>query len=88
MGSIALPDWLRRFQPGGDVTLAVGVGLLLAVLVVPLPTLLLDAGLALSITLAVLVLILPCTSPCCLSTLPLWIWAFTGLRRVPYDEWT
>jgi flagellar biosynthesis protein FlhA len=56
MGSIAVPDWLRRLQPGGDVTLAVGVGMLLAVLVVPLPTLLLDAGLALSITLAVLVL--------------------------------
>ncbi|MDN3566345.1 flagellar biosynthesis protein FlhA [Paeniroseomonas aquatica] len=56
MGGIAVPGWLRRLQPGGDVTLAVGVGVLLAVLVVPLPTLLLDAGLALSITLAVLVL--------------------------------
>ena len=56
MGGIALPAWLGRLQPGGDITLAVGVVLLLAVLVVPLPTLLLDAGLALSITVAVLVL--------------------------------
>ncbi|WP_052389333.1 flagellar biosynthesis protein FlhA [Belnapia moabensis] len=56
MGSIVLPAWLGRLQPGGDVTLAVGVALLLAVLVVPLPTLLLDAGLALSITVSVLVL--------------------------------
>ncbi|SDB37114.1 flagellar biosynthesis protein FlhA [Belnapia rosea] len=56
MGGIALPAWLHRLQPGGDITLAIGVGLLLAVLVVPLPTLLLDAGLALSITLSVLVL--------------------------------
>jgi flagellar biosynthesis protein FlhA len=44
MGNIALPGWLRRMQPGGDVTLAIGVGMLLTVLVVPLPTLLLDAG--------------------------------------------
>src|SRR5687767_10599226 len=56
MDTAALSAWLRRFQPGGDVTLAVGVGMLLAVLVVPLPVLLLDAGLALSITLSVLVL--------------------------------
>ncbi len=56
MGGIAMPAWLGRLQPGGDITLAVGVGLLLAVLVVPLPTLLLDAGLALSITVSVLVL--------------------------------
>src|SRR4051812_4065075 len=56
MGDFALPGWLRRMQPGGDVILAIGVAMLLAVLVVPLPTLLLDAGLALSITIAVLVL--------------------------------
>ncbi len=56
MGNLALPGWLRRMQPGGDVTLAIGVGMLLTVLVVPLPTLLLDAGLAISITVSVLVL--------------------------------
>ncbi|TDH57879.1 flagellar biosynthesis protein FlhA [Dankookia rubra] len=56
MGSIALPGWLREIRMGGDVALALGVALLLAVLVVPLPTLLLDAALALSITLSVLIL--------------------------------
>ncbi|HEX8374570.1 MAG TPA: FHIPEP family type III secretion protein, partial [Geminicoccaceae bacterium] len=56
MGSIALPGWLREFRMGGDVALALGVALLLAVLVVPLPVLLLDAALALSITLSVLIL--------------------------------
>src|SRR5215218_10706266 len=56
MGGIALPSWLGRVRPGGDVALALGVALLLAVLVVPLPVLLLDAALALSITLSVLIL--------------------------------
>src|SRR4051812_8306529 len=56
IGGIALPDWLRRAQPGGDVVLALGVALLLAVLVVPLPTLLLDGALAISITISVLIL--------------------------------
>ncbi len=56
MGSIALPGWLRRAQPGNDMTLALGVGALLVVLVVPLPTVLLDASLAISITVSVLVL--------------------------------
>src|SRR5919199_1786307 len=56
MGAIALPGWMREVRLGGDVALALGVTLLLAVLVVPLPVLLLDAALALSITLSVLVL--------------------------------
>jgi len=47
---------LRRYAPGSDVGLALGMLALLAVLVVPLPTMLLDVGLALSITGAVLVL--------------------------------
>src|ERR1039458_8741089 len=47
---------VRRFAPGSDVGLALGVVALLSVLVLPLPTLLLDLGLALSITSAVLVL--------------------------------
>ncbi len=47
---------LRRYAPGSDVGLAFGVVLLLAVLVLPLPTLLLDLGLATSLTAAVLVL--------------------------------
>ena len=63
-----LPDLLSRLQPGpfgqrvlswtpgSDVGLALGMIALLAVLVVPLPTVLLDVGLALSITASVLVL--------------------------------
>ena len=46
----------RKYAPGSDVGLAFGVGMLLAVLVIPLPTILLDMGLALSITASVLVL--------------------------------
>ncbi len=46
----------RRFTPGTDVGLALGVVALLSVLVLPLPPMLLDLGLALSITGAVLVL--------------------------------
>jgi len=47
---------LRRFAPGSDVGLALGVIMLLAVLMLPLPPMLLDVGLAISITAAVLVL--------------------------------
>jgi flagellar biosynthesis protein FlhA len=47
---------LRQFAPGSDVGLALGVVALLSVLILPLPTMLLDLGLALSITAAVLVL--------------------------------
>jgi flagellar biosynthesis protein FlhA len=47
---------LRRYAPGSDVGLAFGVICLLSVLVLPLPTLVLDLGLAASITMAVLVL--------------------------------
>lgn len=46
----------RRLVPGTDVGLALGVIARLAVLVVPLPTTLLDLGLAISITASVLVL--------------------------------
>jgi flagellar biosynthesis protein FlhA len=56
MGGMVLPAWLGRLRPSGDVTLAIGVTALLAVLVVPLPTLLLDAALAASLTVSVLVL--------------------------------
>jgi flagellar biosynthesis protein FlhA len=47
---------IRRYAPGSDIGLALGVVALLSVLVLPLPTVLLDMGLALSITAAVLVL--------------------------------
>ena len=47
---------LRRYAPGSDIGLALGMIVLLAVLVIPLPTVLLDMGLAVSITASVLVL--------------------------------
>nr|WP_246602759.1 flagellar biosynthesis protein FlhA [Falsiroseomonas tokyonensis] len=53
---MVLPAWLTRARPSGDVALGLGVVLLVAVLVVPLPTWLMDAGLALSMTASVLVL--------------------------------
>src|ERR1700712_1810255 len=46
----------KRFLPGTDIGLALGMIALLAVLVLPLPTALLDLGLAVSITASVLVL--------------------------------
>jgi flagellar biosynthesis protein FlhA len=52
----ALTARLRKFSPGSDIGLALGVVMLLSVLVLPLPTILLDFGLALSITSGVLVL--------------------------------
>src|SRR5277367_5713454 len=52
----ALTSSLRQYAPGSDVGLALGVVALLSVLVLPLPTMLLDLGLAISITSAVLVL--------------------------------
>jgi flagellar biosynthesis protein FlhA len=47
---------LGSYWPGSDVGLAIGVMALLAILVVPLPPVLLDFGLALSITGSVLIL--------------------------------
>jgi flagellar biosynthesis protein FlhA len=47
---------IRQYAPGSDVGLALGVVALLSVLVLPLPTFLLDFGLALSLTASVLVL--------------------------------
>jgi flagellar biosynthesis protein FlhA len=54
--TIVLPHWVALAKPSGDVALGLGVVMLVAVLVVPLPPVLLDAGLALSITASVLVL--------------------------------
>ncbi|ACI53153.1 flagellar biosynthesis protein FlhA [Gluconacetobacter diazotrophicus PA1 5] len=46
----------RSLVPGTDVGLALGVVVLLAILIIPLPTFILDMGLSLSITSSVLVL--------------------------------
>ena len=51
-----LPRGLTSLRIGSDVGLALGVVALVAVMLVPLPPLLLDAGLAISITVSVLVL--------------------------------
>ena len=55
-GVILAVGKLRRYAPGSDVGLALGVVALLSVMVLPLPTFVLDLGLALSITMSVLVL--------------------------------
>jgi flagellar biosynthesis protein FlhA len=49
-------EWLRKLAPGGDVGLACGVLLLLSILILPMPTMLLDLGLAFSFMTAVLIL--------------------------------
>src|ERR1700712_153002 len=56
LGGPDLLTRLRALAPGTDVGLALGVIALLSVLVLPLPTFLLDLGLALSVTASVLVL--------------------------------
>ncbi len=56
MVQITLPSWVGHIRPTGDIALALGVVLLIAVLIVPLPAWMLDVGLALSITGSVLVL--------------------------------
>ncbi|WP_368414283.1 flagellar biosynthesis protein FlhA [Falsiroseomonas sp.] len=56
MKALVLPHWVGLAKPSGDVALGLGVVMLVAVLVVPLPSWLLDVGLALSITSSVLVL--------------------------------
>ena len=73
---------LRGFAPGTDVGLALGVVGLLAVLVLPLPTVLLDLGLALSITASVLVLMVAMflTRPLDFTSLPTLLLLTTLLR--------
>ncbi len=56
MGGMVLPAWLTRIRIGTDAALVAGVLLVLAILVVPLPPVLLDAALAINITVSVLVL--------------------------------
>ncbi|MCZ6745179.1 MAG: hypothetical protein O7D31_10970, partial [Alphaproteobacteria bacterium] len=47
---------LSRFVWRGDIALALGITCILVVLILPMPTWLLDIGLAISITLSVLIL--------------------------------
>jgi flagellar biosynthesis protein FlhA len=55
--AVSLPAGLRRFNPGSDVALALGVVAVIGVMLVPLPVMLLDFGLAISVTASVLVLV-------------------------------
>ncbi len=55
-GLAGLASRLRNGKPQSDVLLALGVVALLSILILPLPTLVLDFGLSLSVTAAVLVL--------------------------------
>ncbi|MGE0416424.1 MAG: flagellar biosynthesis protein FlhA, partial [Acetobacteraceae bacterium] len=73
---------IRRFAPGSDVGLALGVVALLSVLVLPLPTALLDTGLALSITGSVLMLMVALflTKPLDFTSFPTLLLLTTLLR--------
>ena len=83
-----LRDWppdgarLRGLLPGSDIGLALGVVALLSVLVVPLPTFLLDAGLAVSITGSVLMLMVALflTKPLDFASFPTLLLLSTLLR--------
>ena len=57
MKSLALPAWLTRLRLSSEVALVAGVGLVVGILVIPLPGALLDVALALNITISVLVLV-------------------------------
>jgi flagellar biosynthesis protein FlhA len=52
----AWQEALRKYAPGSDIGLAVGIVTLLSMLILPLPTVILDLGLAISVTAAVLIL--------------------------------
>ncbi len=72
----------RRYAPGTDVGLALGVVALLSVLILPLPPIILDLGLSLSITLAVLVLMVSLflTKPLDFTSFPTLLLLTTLLR--------
>src|ERR1700742_3199561 len=55
-GILSRFGWVRKYAPGGDVGLACGVLLLLSILMLPMPTMLLDLGLAFSFMTAILIL--------------------------------
>src|ERR1700759_2669208 len=75
-------DRFRKYTPGGDVGLACGVLLLLSILILPMPTLLLDLGLAFSFMTAVLILMVAMflTRPLDFSSFPTLLLLTTILR--------
>lgn len=56
MSGLALPSWLRGLRLTSEMALVAGIGLVMIILIVPLPGFLLDAALALNITASVLML--------------------------------
>jgi flagellar biosynthesis protein FlhA len=72
----------RKYTPGGDVGLACGVLLLLSILILPMPTMLLDLGLAFSFMTSVLILMVSMflTRPLDFSSFPTLLLLTTILR--------
>ncbi|MGF7155038.1 flagellar biosynthesis protein FlhA [Novosphingobium gossypii] len=83
---IAIPpqlgQFLTRLGPGRDLALALGVGAIIAMLILPMPAWMLDMGLALSITASVLILMtaLFIEKPLQLSSFPTILLITTMLR--------
>lgn len=77
-----LGQFLTRLGPGRDLALALGVGAIIAMLILPMPAWMLDMGLALSITASVLILMtaLFIEKPLQLSSFPTILLITTMLR--------
>ena len=77
-----VPAGFSRFTPGADIGLALGLVAIVAVLIVPLPGVMLDFGLSLSITLSVLILMVAIflKRPLDLSSFPTMLLLTTLLR--------
>ncbi|PNU04796.1 flagellar biosynthesis protein FlhA [Novosphingobium guangzhouense] len=75
-------QFLTRLGPGRDLALALGVGAIIAMLILPMPAWMLDMGLALSITASVLILMtaLFIEKPLQLSSFPTILLITTMLR--------
>ncbi len=82
LGRVALLGFLQGVQKRGDIALALGVIAILVVLILPMPTWLLDISLAISITFSVLILMtaLFISRPLDFSTFPTVLLIATMLR--------
>src|SRR3546814_11399072 len=82
LGRAALSGYLQEVQKRGDIALALGVMAILVVLILPMPTWLLDISLAISITFSVLILMtaLFISRPLDFSTFPTVLLIATMLR--------
>jgi flagellar biosynthesis protein FlhA len=82
LGSLQIPQMLRRLGPGRDLALAGSVVAIIGMLILPIPAWMLDFGLALSITASVLILMtaLFIEKPLQLSSFPTILLITTMLR--------